>query len=167
MSTGGSPGATAVPGGGDWPKRYFCHSCDHSVLISTRDNLVCPDCQGGFVEELPSPNSNPDSNPFSDDFPPFGQYQSSLPILLSSLLDLRSSPSPSPNLNLSSSSVSGSSPGQADPQAFDPFMFLQNYLQSLLEGGANIQVRNTLFFFFLQFFSIKNERFFNGLIHKT
>jgi E3 ubiquitin-protein ligase RNF115/126 len=146
MSTGGSPGVTAVSGGGDWPKRYFCHSCDHSVLISTRDNLICPDCDGGFVEELPTPNSNPDPNPFSDDFPPFGQYQSSLPILLSSLLDLRSSSSP--NLNLSSSLVSGSglssgsgsSPGQADPRAFDPFMFLQNYLQSLMEGGANIQV---------------------------
>lgn len=150
MSTGGSPGATAVSGGGEWPKRYFCYSCDHSVLISTRDDLTCPDCHGGFVEELPTANSNPDPpNPFSDDFA-FGQYQSSLPILLSSLLDLRSSSS-SPNLNLSSSSVSGSGlglgsgsgsfPGQTDPQAFDPFMFLQNYLQSLMEGGANIQVR--------------------------
>ncbi|KAJ4803380.1 RING/U-box superfamily protein [Rhynchospora pubera] len=144
MSTGGSPGAAAGAGGGggDWPKRFYCHSCDHSVLIPTRDDLTCPDCRGGFVEELPTPN--PSS--ISDDFP-FVQYQSSLPILLSALLDLRSSPSP--NLNPSSSPVSdsglgsgsgsGSSPGRADPEAFDPFSFLQNYIQSLMDGGANIQ----------------------------
>ncbi|XP_073001735.1 E3 ubiquitin-protein ligase RING1-like [Typha latifolia] len=118
-------------------KRYFCHQCNHTVLLSPSSSpgdLSCPDCHGGFIEELnladqsPNPNPNPTPYPidFSDDPYPirFPNYESPLPFLLSALLDLRGrSPPPS-----------------SDPQSFDPVHFLQNYLQSLVDGGSNIQV---------------------------
>ncbi|KAF8672344.1 hypothetical protein HU200_049545 [Digitaria exilis] len=37
-------------------------------------------------------------------------------------------------------SAAGTATPENEPEAFDPFMFFQNYLQNLVEGGANIQV---------------------------
>ncbi|KAL6883311.1 hypothetical protein ACP4OV_010725 [Aristida adscensionis] len=36
--------------------------------------------------------------------------------------------------------AAGTATPENEPEAFDPVMFIQNYIQSLMEGGANIQV---------------------------
>lgn len=164
MSSSGLSGEGGGGGGEDTatatqPQLYFCHQCNHTVTISPSptSDLTCPTCNEGFLEELENPNPNPNPNPF---FPnPFFYSSSSsdlpvpgaLPLLFSSssssssaspifndlsalfgphshphagLAPTRSSPSPSP------------SPFD-DPDAFNPFVFLQNYLQNL---GGNVEV---------------------------
>ncbi|KAF5204990.1 E3 ubiquitin-protein ligase rduf1 [Thalictrum thalictroides] len=34
---------------------YWCYSCSRFVRVLTRDTIVCPDCEGGFVEEIDNP----------------------------------------------------------------------------------------------------------------
>uniref|UniRef100_A0A0D6R293 RING-type E3 ubiquitin transferase n=1 Tax=Araucaria cunninghamii TaxID=56994 RepID=A0A0D6R293_ARACU len=38
-------------------QRYWCHQCSRRVRINS-DNVVCPHCNGGFIEEEGSPTSN-------------------------------------------------------------------------------------------------------------
>ncbi|XP_027342332.1 E3 ubiquitin-protein ligase RING1-like [Abrus precatorius] len=82
----------------DEPNQYFCYQCNRNVSITPSTDLICPNCNGGFVEQL----QNPIPNPFSFTYE-FGDH------------DL----------------------GDAD--AFNPFLFLQNYIQTLRAGGANVQ----------------------------
>ncbi|KZV32801.1 hypothetical protein F511_23713 [Dorcoceras hygrometricum] len=74
MSSAGTIGAAAAP------LLYFCYQCERQVSItpppSPDAELVCPICQGGFLEESDTaPPSNPNNvgpNRFFDDsFPPF------------------------------------------------------------------------------------------------
>ncbi|XXG86746.1 hypothetical protein AAC387_Pa11g1578 [Persea americana] len=107
------------------PKPYFCYQCVRtvSISISPSSDPVCPICNGGFLEEFenPNPNPNPVDTFFSDPFfSPFG----------------------SPLIFSSSSSSSGGidlQPPPSDTGPFNPVLFLQNHLQSLMAGGANIQ----------------------------
>ncbi|KAF5730390.1 hypothetical protein HS088_TW20G00763 [Tripterygium wilfordii] len=118
--TGGNSG-----GGGGRPQLYFCHQCNHSVTLTPPSNssdLSCPTCHGGFLEELDSPTPNPNPNPF--DFP----------FILDDLASILG-PSQSGPVHRSSSS----NQLFQDTDAFNPFVFLQNYLQTLRSDGANIQ----------------------------
>ncbi|KAL5545293.1 hypothetical protein UlMin_009077 [Ulmus minor] len=138
MSSGGNSGHG---GGGGAPLLYFCHECNRTVTItpSLTSDLLCPNCNGGFLEELenPSPTPNPffsfssDASSFSTGgfpllFPTSGSGAGNAAIVddLSALFG-----GPPTNRN---------SPFQ-DSDAFNPFVFLQNYLQTLRENGANVQ----------------------------
>ncbi|KAK6925450.1 Zinc finger, RING-type [Dillenia turbinata] len=142
MSSTGGVGVTNTP------QLYFCYQCNRTVSITPSPNsdLLCPDCNGGFLEEYDPPSPNP--NPFSFSFSgsPSFPSDSSFPLVFSTSsvgggggggtdfqnpLDLSASFGPV-TYNRSSS------PFQ-DPEVFNPFLFLQSYLQNLRAGGANIQ----------------------------
>ena len=149
---GGEDTATAAQ-----PQLYFCHECNHTVTLtpSPTSDLTCPTCHGGFLEELENPNPNPHplfQNPFlysssSSDLPAPG----ALPLLFSSSSSSSSAspifndlsalfgPHPHPHAAFAPtrSSPSPSPSPFDDPDAFNPFVFLQNYLQNL---GGNVEV---------------------------
>ncbi|XP_008240345.1 PREDICTED: E3 ubiquitin-protein ligase RING1-like [Prunus mume] len=137
-SSGGNSGSVGGPIAP--PQLYFCHQCDRTVSLNPppTSDLVCPICSGGFVEEMETPNSNPfPPNPFfsvpSSDAPPFAS--SGFPLLFSA-------PGPG-NFSDDLSALFGGAPARSspfqDPDAFNPFVFLQNYLQTLRANGANVQ----------------------------
>ncbi|KAJ8642373.1 hypothetical protein MRB53_019067 [Persea americana] len=37
------------------PSSYWCYRCSRFVRVWTRDAIVCPDCEGGFIEEVENP----------------------------------------------------------------------------------------------------------------
>ncbi|XP_076911269.1 E3 ubiquitin-protein ligase RING1-like [Bidens hawaiensis] len=117
-------------GDGTAPQLYFCHECNCTVTItpsnSPNSELSCPNCNGEFLEEYENPNPNPnpflgfdDSSPFASGFPLM--FSSSSPGDMSALFD-----------------GPGSRPVQNSGE-FNPFAFLQNYINTLRAGGANIQ----------------------------
>ncbi|KAK2970758.1 hypothetical protein RJ640_000790 [Escallonia rubra] len=108
-----------------FPQQYFCHQCNRTVTITPVPSaeLLCPSCNGGFLEEWVNhnPNPSPDLDPFTS--------------ILSSLLSRRR---PSRNHRAVVGTpgwAPGPEPGHA---AFDPFVFLESYIGSLRDGGANI-----------------------------
>ncbi|CAA3008609.1 E3 ubiquitin- ligase RING1-like [Olea europaea subsp. europaea] len=140
--------AAEVPGGG--AQQYYCYQCERTVTItppaSLTTELVCPNCNGGFLEESdtvpPSNPTNPNDNPnqfFSESFPsaPFSR----LPISFSSATG---------NPRRAAFSVRGGGGGLNDlsalfggsrsPDEFNPFAFLDQYLNGLQERGANVQL---------------------------
>lgn len=138
MSTDHPPPA----GGGS--ARYFCHQCNRTVLISPppiSGELSCPVCHGGFIEEFdpPQPPQTPPPSIFSlnPSAAPFFPSSSPSPVFLSrsTSFDLRN-----PNDLFSLISFPSPSNPSADANAFNPFDFLQRYIQTLLSGGANIQI---------------------------
>ncbi|KAJ0963946.1 hypothetical protein J5N97_029068 [Dioscorea zingiberensis] len=147
-STGGAPGAAAAPAG---QQRYFCHQCDRTVVLTPdpSSDLSCPLCGGGFIEEFdlpanpnPSPSPSPNASPFlafSSSLSPFFS-SSSAPIIFSAppSFDLRRPSDLAGLLGTDASPRSRDSGG--GPEPFNPMFFLQNYLNSLVAGGANIQV---------------------------
>nr|ACT21194.1 zinc finger protein [Carica papaya] len=113
---------------------YFCYQCNRTVRISPSpcpsSDLLCPTCNGGFLEELENPNPNQQTlnlNPFDSPFP---------------FLSSPNSPHPFDDL---SAFFGGMVPPPSatarpnDTEVFNPFLFLQNYLQTLRANGANIQ----------------------------
>ncbi|XP_071732102.1 E3 ubiquitin-protein ligase RING1-like [Rutidosis leptorrhynchoides] len=155
-SGGGGGGNNS--GGGTGPQLYFCYQCNRTVSITPAPDpsseLVCPDCNGGFLEEYENPNPNPNSNtnsflpnpflPF-DDSSPFNSFSSGFPIAFSTASRTGEGGGGGgefQNLNDLSALFGGpmSRPGGAQsPGEFNPFAFLQNYLNTLRAGGANIQ----------------------------
>lgn len=115
FSGGNFGGAAAAATPQQQPQMYFCYQCNRTVRVTPppSSDLVCPSCNGGFLEELetPNPSLSPNPNPmdalFLDD--------------LSTLLGM----GPTRSFN--------------DPSEFNPFVFLQNYLQNLRANGASIQ----------------------------
>ncbi|XP_078178303.1 E3 ubiquitin-protein ligase RING1-like [Carex rostrata] len=107
----------------DVVRHYYCHRCSLELPLppppSPDDDVICPLCNSGFIEELPprNPNTNPD---------PLHSF------------DLR-------DTNDLSEFI-GATPAAAPPFAvagsdgFDPFAFLHSHLNSLLSGGASIQI---------------------------
>ncbi|XP_010249658.1 PREDICTED: E3 ubiquitin-protein ligase RING1-like [Nelumbo nucifera] len=148
MSSAGISGGGG--GGGGAPQQYFCYQCNRTVLItpSPSSDLVCPSCNGGFLEEYENPNPSPASNldsllGFSDNF-------SGLPSLVAGLGFSPFFPAPTSGDPQNPTDLSGlfgpgfrlrSSPTylQEGPEAFNPLAFLQSYLQALRADGANIQ----------------------------
>lgn len=140
--SGGNP----VGGGGDTaanaaavPQLYFCHQCNRTVTLipSPTSDLACPICQSGFLEELENPSPHP--NPFftASDLP------GALPLLFSTTASASSTSSNAVPIFNDLSALFGVPAGQTrtshfeDPEAFNPFVFLQNYLQTL---GGNVEV---------------------------
>ncbi|KAI6694305.1 hypothetical protein NL676_022015 [Syzygium grande] len=153
-SSGGRTGG-AVAGGGP-PRLYFCHECNRTVSISPSPapDLVCPDCSGGFLEEVDVPDVSPMLNPFFP-FDSFGggSAGSSGGVSFGSGAGF-------PLVFTSSSAAGGGARGggmdefaallggasafddgnsSSSPDAFNPLIFLHNYFQTLRAGGANIQ----------------------------
>ncbi|KAK6921349.1 E3 ubiquitin-protein ligase RNF126-like, zinc-ribbon [Dillenia turbinata] len=136
-----STGGVGVPNA---PQLYFCYQCDRTVSItsSPASDLLCPDCNGGFLEEVESPNANPNPSPlFSFSGPP-SFFPSSFPLVFSTSsaagggTDFQNPPDLS---DLFGPSIYGRSSPLQDSEAFNPFLFLQSYIQNLRAGGANIQ----------------------------
>ncbi|GMP32876.1 hypothetical protein CsSME_00006436 [Camellia sinensis var. sinensis] len=156
-STGNSGGRAAVT---SQPELYFCYQCNRTVSItsSPTSELLCPNCNGGFLEEYenpnplpPNPSLNPTPNPFFafdnlSGFPSFGGGGGGggLPMVFSTSaggaigggIELQ-------NTADLSALFGGRSPtlqqGQG-PDEFNPFAFLQNYINTLRAGGSNIQL---------------------------
>ncbi|XP_047342422.1 E3 ubiquitin-protein ligase RING1-like [Impatiens glandulifera] len=137
MSTAGG---TAVDGGN--PLLYFCYECNHTFTMTPppTGDLICPTCNGGFLEELENSTPDSDADHFSQLQDPLSSIFGALPFLLS--------PPPIPSSALSVdlqnprtfSSIFGQSRSfSQDPHAFDPYAFLQNHLSSLAAGGANVE----------------------------
>ncbi|MFS7996666.1 putative transcription factor C2H2 family [Helianthus anomalus] len=142
MSSGVSTGGSATVAA---PQLYFCYQCNRTVSISPSPTaeLICPNCNEGFLEEYENPNPNP-PNPFLafDDPSPFA---SGFPLLFptssrhgGSTGDFQN-PSDLSALFGGPISRTGSGGGVQNHGEFNPFAFLQNYLSTLRAGGANIQ----------------------------
>ncbi|KAK3225384.1 hypothetical protein Dsin_005246 [Dipteronia sinensis] len=133
FSGGATAAAAAAP-----PQMYFCYQCNRSVRIapSPSSDLVCPSCNGGFLEELESPNVNPNLN----SNPSFGGFTANPNPLDAFFMDDLSTLF---GMGSGGSGVGGgpipTTRSFNDPSEFNPFVFLQNYLQSMRAGGANIQ----------------------------
>ncbi|KAA8541492.1 hypothetical protein F0562_025455 [Nyssa sinensis] len=143
MSSSGVSG-----GGGSGPQSYFCYQCNRTVSItpSPTSELLCPNCNGGFLEEYENPNPDPNSTP--DPFVAFSSHSLSgfpsssagTPIVFSSAgggggaFELQNPSDLSALFGGLGRSATLQGPGE-----FNPFAFLQNYLNTLTAGGANIQ----------------------------
>ncbi|EXC35976.1 E3 ubiquitin-protein ligase RING1 [Morus notabilis] len=142
-SSGGNSGGGGI--GISAPQPYFCHQCNRTVSItpSPTSDLVCPVCGGGFLEEVQNPNPSPEPSPnsffsFSSDDSSFGAR--GFPLLFTTtsssghgggaLVDDLPALFGGPLTRVSQSE---------DTDAFNPFAFLQNYLQTLRATGANVQ----------------------------
>ncbi|KAJ7970179.1 E3 ubiquitin-protein ligase RING1 [Quillaja saponaria] len=154
-SAGGNPGVegggSLGGGGGTAPRQYFCYQCNRTVFItpSTNSDPACPNCNEGFLEEvenpIPSVNPNP-SNPFFSFTSEFGSGgpgggNDGFPLVFSTTSSEGGSGGGPVFDNLSA--MLGAGPNRSNPfqdaGAFNPFVFLQNYLQTLRDGGANVQ----------------------------
>ncbi|XP_059645792.1 E3 ubiquitin-protein ligase RING1-like [Cornus florida] len=156
-SAGNSGGGGGGGGGGSAPQPYFCYQCSRTVSItpSPSSELVCPNCNGGFLEECENPNANPNPNPnpiathnpffgFPSDnlsgFPSFSAGFGGTPVVFSTASggggasEFQNPPDLSALFGGPTRSATLQSPGE-----FNPFAFLQNYLNNLRAGGATIQ----------------------------
>lgn len=113
---------------------YFCYQCERIVTLnatpSPSDELTCPVCHGGFLEECDNPSTDPTSSHPS----PFFAF-SSAPFSRGGAGLVSSSSSSSGAFDLLRSA---SSP-PLDADAFNPLSFLQSYIHTLVAGGADIQ----------------------------
>ncbi|XP_062205673.1 E3 ubiquitin-protein ligase RING1-like [Phragmites australis] len=139
-----------------------------AAAAAAAGELSCPDCHGDFLEEVtvPAPTIIPLPFPFpfasttapASNAAPAAAGSPSL----SSSSSAATSPSPSTDFSAfinsflelgedrirvgsggsgsGSRAAAGTATPENEPEAFDPFMFFQNYIQGLMEGGANIQV---------------------------
>ncbi|KAL3512424.1 hypothetical protein ACH5RR_025141 [Cinchona calisaya] len=145
MSSTGIFGGGGGGGGGTAPRNYFCYQCERTVTISPSPSptfeLVCPNCHGEFLEES---ETAPPPAAVSPDllFPPFfggggiaggGGGGGGFPVVISStsgggVIDL--------------SSLLGAAAGYPTqpPNEFNPVAFLNNYVNTMRAGGANIQL---------------------------
>lgn len=148
-SSGGNSAASDDGGSGggsiNAPQLYFCHQCEQrvSLMPSPTFELVCPVCGDGFLEEVDNSMPSPSPNPFfsfSSEAPSFGA--SGFPLLFTSTAASGHGSGGGAIVDDLSTLFGGApnrmSPFQ-DPDAFNPFVFLQNYLQTLRANGANVQ----------------------------
>lgn len=142
--------SASIPGGGEAvaavPHQYLCYQCERHVTIvpptSPTAELVCPNCQGGFLEESdPPPPSIPDTPYLGDSFPAATSF-GGFPIIFSSA-------GAAPGVSAFPMPSGGGSGGFDDlsalfgprsPNEFNPFAFLNNYINNLQARGANIQL---------------------------
>ncbi|XP_047311584.1 E3 ubiquitin-protein ligase RING1-like [Impatiens glandulifera] len=154
--TGGGAGAGAVS---LQSHLYFCYQCDQTIAITPSPNseLFCPNCNGSFVEELenqsaaPLPPPYPGSNPFSFTFSgnssgshPLSSGLGGFPIAFSTSsggvggigegIEIRNPSDLSSFFGTVNRSDSFQTAGE-----FNPLAFLQNYMNTLSAGGANVQ----------------------------
>ena len=148
MSSSGSNSAGSGGGGNTGaPQLYFCYQCNRTVSLapSPTFDLACPVCSGGFLEEVENPNPMPGPSPnpffsFSSDAPSFGS--GGFPLLFTSTA-AASGPGGGGGTVIDDLSALFGAPNRMspfqDPDAFNPLLFLQNYLQTLRANGANVQ----------------------------
>lgn len=125
------------------PQNYFCYQCERTVSITPEPNseLVCPNCNGGFLEESETapPPAPPATNPNPFFAPTFGGGTGGgFPIIFST-------PASGGSVGageIDISSLFGAAAGfpARSPTDFNPFAFLHNYLNTLRASGANIQL---------------------------
>ncbi|GAB2299780.1 hypothetical protein Dimus_033834 [Dionaea muscipula] len=53
---------------------YWCYRCSRFVRVENRDSIVCPDCFGGFVEDIGSPSPDSVSESRRRGFPATAMY---------------------------------------------------------------------------------------------
>ncbi|GMQ11818.1 hypothetical protein CsSME_00054300 [Camellia sinensis var. sinensis] len=143
--------STGNSGGGAAATLYFCYQCNRTVSIthSPTSELICPNCNSGFLEEYedpvsspnPNPNPNPNPDPFSSDnlsgFPSFSAGFGGFPIVFST----SSAGGGGGGIELQNhTDLSALLGGGGGGDEFNPFSFLQNYISTLRAGGANIQL---------------------------
>ncbi|CAL5184898.1 unnamed protein product [Lathyrus oleraceus] len=139
MSSAGGNHNLHPGGNSDELRQYFCHQCQRTAFISTSTaDLICPNCNSTFLEELeaPIPNPNPNPNPI----PPFFSHTTDFPAAgFSFPLVFSGGAAPQPFNDLSA--LLSSSPSQPAPfgEPFNPVAFIQNYLQNMRAGGGNVQ----------------------------
>ncbi|KAK6148195.1 hypothetical protein DH2020_019107 [Rehmannia glutinosa] len=147
MSSADISGGGEEGGAGAGAHQYFCYQCERHVTIvppsSPTADLVCPNCQGGFLEESDSaPPDNPIPNPFFTDNLPAATSLGGFPFIFSPA-------AAAPGASAFSISSGGGGGGFEDlsslfgarsPDEFNPFAFLNNYINNLQARGANIQV---------------------------
>ncbi|XP_021729727.1 E3 ubiquitin-protein ligase RING1-like [Chenopodium quinoa] len=144
------------------PQHYFCYQCNRTVSLSpsssSSDELACPHCNGGFLEEVenPNPSSYSSSSPFAQFFspPPSASAADHLAPFAPFFFPPSSSSAASPIEPIDLSAIfgggafggsgnGGNGGNQRSPfqetDVFNPFQFLQSYLQTMRAGGANIQ----------------------------
>ncbi|KQJ97203.1 E3 ubiquitin-protein ligase RING1-like [Brachypodium distachyon] len=142
-------------------KQFFCYQCNRTVLIAASaaaaGELSCPECGGDFLEEVTVPA--PTILPFPFAFPPMmptatapsppsrssssssaAAPSSDLSNFLTSILDLQEGRRARSRSGSGAASAAGTATPENEPESFDPVTFFQNYIHSLMEGGANIQV---------------------------
>ncbi|KAL3655431.1 hypothetical protein CASFOL_001217 [Castilleja foliolosa] len=143
MSTAGNSG-DGEGGGAALPHQYFCYQCNRNVTIppppSPTAELVCPNCHGGFLEESHTATAaNPtDITPesfFAESFPPSSATGGGFPIIFSSSTANRGGSGGRGLEDLSALLGTRSSPNE-----FNPFAFLNSYVNNLQARGANIQI---------------------------
>lgn len=141
MSSAGMPAGGPVSVDGAVPQQYFCYQCQRTVSLipSPSSEILCPQCNGGFLEEQENPN--PDHNAYLNfDSMSVDPVSSILPLLFpqSTSIDLQNP--------RNFSDPFGSGPQRQarfivqERSGYDPFAFLQNYLQTLRAGGAVFEV---------------------------
>ncbi|BAT11397.1 E3 ubiquitin-protein ligase RING1-like [Oryza sativa Japonica Group] len=147
-------------------KQYFCYQCNRTVLLpasaAAAGALSCPECRGDFIEEVNVPA--PAIIPFPFAFPPMMPTATSASAAAAAAASptqsSSSSAATSPSSDLSAflnsmlgplnlrtdermpgtTSAAGTATPEDEPDGFDAVTFFQNYLQNLMDGGANIQV---------------------------
>lgn len=141
--------SVSAAGGGGRSQLYFCYQCNRTVSItpSPTSDLLCPDCNSGFLEEYE--NREPVPDPFFSLDPLFGGgstgggnfglgFSSETGLLFNSSGHGSTTAAGLDDL----SAVLGGGPAfnpNSNSDAFSPIAFLQNYIQTLRAGGANIQ----------------------------
>ncbi|CAI9113340.1 OLC1v1013922C1 [Oldenlandia corymbosa var. corymbosa] len=129
---GGGSGGTASP-------NYFCYQCNRTVTISPspapNSELVCPNCDGGFLEEYDSATAPTTADPdliFPASFGGGGGGIGGFPIIFSP---------PNGEGEIDLFSLFGAAAGipSRSPNEFNPLAFLNSHLNSLRAGGADIQ----------------------------
>ncbi|KAK4403294.1 E3 ubiquitin-protein ligase RDUF2 [Sesamum angolense] len=56
------------------PSTYWCYRCSRFVRVGTQDSINCPDCNGGFVEEIETPSRSSLSESRRRRFPAAAMY---------------------------------------------------------------------------------------------
>ncbi|KAK6145383.1 hypothetical protein DH2020_022203 [Rehmannia glutinosa] len=107
---------------------YWCYNCNRFVRIWNKDFINCPDCNGGFVEEIENPNRSSLSDSRRHRFPAADMY-------------MTRTPDSGPGSGSGSGSVLGSSPrlrrsrrNGGDRSPFNPVIVLRGPNDS--GGGA-------------------------------
>ncbi|KAK4751030.1 hypothetical protein SAY87_004512 [Trapa incisa] len=149
-------GGSAGTGGEIDPRLYFCHQCDRTVSItpSAASDLICPNCNSGFLEELESPNPSPNPVFSLDPSGSFGSrgggggyaFSSSIgsgagfPFIFNTTGGGTVGAGGFDNLAaLFTEGGSNSAFNLTGNPAFNPLLILQSYFQNPRAGGANIQ----------------------------
>lgn len=151
-SAGGDGGGGGSVTSSSHPQLYYCYQCSSTVSItpSSSSDIVCPNCNGGFIEEVDNPIPNPTPSPanaffsFTSEFGG-GGGGAGFPLVFSTTSTGGGGGGGGntgpifEDLSALLGDGHNRSPPFGETDAFNPYVFLQNYLQTLRAGGANVQ----------------------------